>query len=138
MNKRIFYIVLGSVLFLLLGSSVYINFIAKNPNVINTFLLIQILLGLAVSIFTLYMGSSILVNRKNYEVMLISFLEVLFTLVLVILNIVYGYRNVVSAYEYSYYMEYVSMYMNVYLYGLFAFVMGLLTLNSFITYKVKN
>ena len=35
MNRKIFYIVLGVILFLLVGSSVYTNFICNNPDVVN-------------------------------------------------------------------------------------------------------
>lgn len=138
MNRKIFYIVLGVILFLLVGSSVYTNFICNNPNVVNYILLVQILLGVVSAIFTLYVGSSVLTNKKNYKIMLISLLEVLFTLILVTLNVVYGYKNVINVNVYNEYMEYVSMYTNIYIYGLFAFVLSLLTLNSFIDYKVKN
>ncbi len=138
MNRKIFYIVLGVILFLLVGSSVYTNFICNNPNIVNYILLVQILLGVVSAIFTLYVGSSVLTNKKNYKIMLISLLEVLFTLILVTLNVVYGYKNVINVNVYNEYMEYVSMYTNIYIYGLFAFVLSLLTLNSFIDYKVKN
>lgn len=138
MNRKIFYIVLGVILFLLVGSSVYTNFICNNPSVVNYILLAQILLGVVSSIFTLYVGSYVLTNKKNYKIMLISLLEVLFTLILVTLNVVYGYKNVINVNVYNEYMEYVSMYTNIYIYGLFAFVLSLLTLNSFIDYKVKN
>lgn len=138
MNRKIFYIVLGVILFLLVGSSVYTNFICNNPNVVNYILLVQILLGVVSAIFTLYVGSSVLTNKKNYKIMLISLLEVLFTLILVTLNVVYGYKNVINVNVYNEYMEYVSMYTNIYIYGLFAFALSLLTLNSFIDYKVKN
>ncbi len=138
MNRKAFYIVLGVILFLLVGSSIYTNFICNNPTIVNYILLAQILLGVITSIFTLYVGSNILTNKKSYKIMLISLLEVIFVLLLVTLNVVYGYKNVINANVYNEYMEYVSMYTNIYIYGLFAFILGLLTLNSFITYKVKN
>lgn len=138
MNKKTFYIVLGIILFLLVGSSVYTNFMCKNPNVINYILLAQVLLGVIASIFTLYVRSNVLTNKKNYKIMLISLLEVLFTLGLVTLNIVYGYKNAINTNIYNEYMEYVSMYTNIYIYGLFAFILGILTLNSYVDYKVKN
>lgn len=138
MNKKTFYIVLGVILFLLVGSSVYTNFICKNSNIINYILLVQILLGVIVSIYTLYVGSNVLTNKKNYKIMLVSLLEVLFTLGLVTLNVVYGYRNAINANVYNEYMEYVSMYINIYIYGLFAFILGILTLNSYVDYKAKN
>ena len=127
-NNKVLYIVLSSILLILVGSSIYINYIAKNSNVVSYILIAEIMLGIISGILTLFLC----VGKKSYKVLLISFLQVLLTIGLVILNTVYGYRELVNLNSYSEYMEYVSMNMNIYLFVIFGFVMGLFTLDQYI------
>jgi len=129
-NNKVLFIILGIVLFLLLGTSVYVNFIAKSSGVVSYVILSQIILGVVATISTLYLCK----NKKNHQVMFIAFLEILFSLSLVIFNTVYGYNKVMDINDYSQYMEYTSMNMNIYMYIIFAFVIGVFCLNSYIRY----
>ena len=130
-NNRVLFIVLSAILVILLGSSVYINFMAKNSEVVSYMLLAQIMIGIISAIVTLFLC----VGKKNYKVLLIAFLQILFTIGLVTLNTVYGYNNLINSNNYSEYMEYVSMNMNVYLFVIFGLVMGIFTLDQFIKYR---
>ena len=132
-NNKVLYIVLGVILFVLLGSSVYINFIAKDSTFLSYILLVQIMLGVASAIVTLFLCK----NKKSHQVLFISFLEVLFSLSIVTLNTIHGYNKVLNVTIYSEYMEYVSMIMNIYIFIIFSVIIGLLSLSQFIKYKLE-
>lgn len=134
-NKKILYITLIVDLVLLLGSSIFINFIAKNANLVSYIILGQIFIGILSCIVTLLIGSETL-NKKNYKVMFLSFLEILFVLSLIILNTTYGYRNILNDGVYKDYMIYVSTVINIYIYILFTCIIGLLNLHLFINDKL--
>ena len=129
-NNRILYIILASILFVLLVSSIYVNFIAKNSVAISYVLLVQIIIGIMSAIVTLFLCR----DKKNYQVLLIAFLEILFTMGLVTLNTMYGYSNVLDITNYGEYMEYVSMNMNIYIFTIFGLIIGVFSLNQFIKY----
>lgn len=133
-SNKVLYIVLSLILLVLIGSSVYVNFLCENTNVISYVLLGQIIVGIISSMVTLLLCN----NKKNHKVLFISFLEILFTLGLVCLNTFYGYKNAVNIANYAEYMEYVSMNMNIYLFVIFAGVIGLLSLDLFIKNHRKN
>lgn len=127
-NNKILYVILSTILLVLVGSSVYVNFMAKDANLVSYIMIGEIMLGIASSIVTLFMC----VGKKSHKVLLISFLQVLFTIGLVTLNTVYGYKELVNLNSYNEYMEYVSMNMNVYLFIIFGVIMGLFTLDQYI------
>ena len=107
-----------------------IHFASKNDVVVSYIILGQIILGIVSSIVTMFLCN----NKKNHEVIGIAFFEILFSLALVILNTVYGYKNIVDFNNYGMYMEYASMHANVYLFVVFAFLIGIFYLNSYIKY----
>ena len=127
-NNKVLYIVLGVILFALAGSSVYVNFIADNAEIVSYVLLSQIMLGIVSAIVTMFLC----VGKKTYKVLFISFLQVLFVLALVILNTVYGYKNIVNKIDYGEYMEYVSMNLSICLYIVFTAFIGLFSLRQYI------
>lgn len=129
-NNKILYIILASILFVLLGSSIYVNFIAKSSIVVSYVLLVQIIIGVMSAIVTLFLCR----DKKNYQVLLIAFLEILFTMGLVTLNTMYGYSNLIDITNYGEYMEYVSMNMNIYIFTIFGLIIGLFSLDQFIKY----
>jgi len=85
-GNKVLYIILWIILFVLIGSSVYVDFISKSVKGVSYILLGQILLGVFSAIATLFLCK----NKKNYKVLFIAFLEILFVLGLVILNTVGG------------------------------------------------
>lgn len=133
-NNKILYIILSCILLILLGSSVFVNFIAKDSNLVSYVLLGEIMLGITSAIVTLFLC----VGKKSCKVLLISFLQIVFTIGLVILNFVYGYKKLVNFEAYNEYMEYVSMNMNIYLFLIFGAVMGLFSLDQYIRYFNKR
>lgn len=135
-SRKTLFILLAVILFLLLGSSVYINFIAKTSSGFTYILLGQMFLGIVSCLMTLFIGLNVFLKKKNYELLFISFLEILFVLGLIVLNYVYGYKNVTNMDNYIEYMEYVSMEFNIYIYLIFMCIIGLLTLNLFIKEKL--
>jgi len=133
-GNKVLYIILWIILFVLIGSSVYVDFISKSVKGVSYILLGQILLGVFSAIATLFLCK----NKKNYKVLFIAFLEILFVLGLVILNTVYGYKNLLDITNYNEYMEYVSMNINIYLFLAFNLIIGLLSLDLFIKNNNKN
>ncbi len=138
MSKKVLFIVLGVILFLLVGSSIYVNFMAKSGVVVSYLLFAQIVLGLVAVITTLFASNKAFISKKSHEVLLIAFLESLFVLGLVILNTVVGYRDVTNIVNYGEYMEYVSMYMNIYLFLGFSLILGAFSLNFYIKSLLNN
>lgn len=132
-NNKILYIILGAILFVLVGTSVYVNFMVKSSEVVSYILLAQIMIGIASSVVTLFMCE----HKKNHIVFTISFLQILFSIVIVILNTVYGYKELLDLNNYNEYMEYVSMNMNVYLFIMFGAFMGLFSLDQYVKYLKK-
>ena len=137
-NKKVLFIVLGVIFAILIGTSVYVNFLAKSSNGLTYILIGQILLGIVAAIATLFVGVNSFSNKKNYKLLFIAFLEILFALGLVTLNYVYGYNKIVEFSNYNEYMEYISMEMNLWVFAVFALIIGLLTLNLFIKDKMKS
>lgn len=136
-KKKILYIVLGSLLVLLLGSTIYIDFIAKTSAGLTYLLIGQMFIGIAGTLTTLFLGLKAFENKKNYELLLIAFLEVLFVLGVVTINYVFGYGNAVNSVDYFDYMGFVSMEFNILIYVIFTAILGLLTLNAFINDKLN-
>lgn len=134
-NRDKLFLVLGVVLFVLIGSSVYISLIAKFSKGMDYLIIGQMFMGIVAVIFTLFMGLKVFDNKKGYEILFIAFLELLFVLGIVCLNYVYGYGRVVDSNNYIEYMRYVSLEFNIYIYLFFVFVIGLLNLNAFINEK---
>jgi len=136
-NKVVLFIMLGALLTLLIVSSIYMDFIAKSSKGFTYILIGQMLVGILASLVTLFIGLKVFNNKKNYELLFIGFLEIMFVFGLVLLNYVYGYHNVVNSNNYIEYMEYVSMEFNLFIYLIFVFVIGLLTLNLFVANKIN-
>ena len=134
-NRNKLFLVLGVVLFVLIGSSVYISLIAKSSKGLDYLIIGQMFMGIGAVIFTLFMGLKVFDNKKGYEILFIAFLELLFVLGIVCLNYVYGYGRVVDSNNYIEHMRYVSLEFNIYIYLFFVFVIGLLNLNAFINEK---
>lgn len=134
-KKTLLFIILGSLLGLLLVSSIYMNFIATTSKGFTYVMLGQMFIAPVAVLITLFLGSSIFINKKNYELMFIGFLEALFVLGIVILNYVFGYRTSIVYSNYIEYMRYVSMEFNIFIYLLFTIIIGVLTLNLFIFNK---
>ena len=65
-------------------------------------------------------------------------LELLFVLGVVTINYVWGYASVVNKYDYTDYMEFVSMEFNIYLYVILLVVIGLLNMNLYLNEKFQN
>ena len=136
-NKKILYIVLGSLLALLVGSSIYIDFITKSSTGLTYLLILEMFIGIAGALTTLFLGLKVFENKKNHELLFMAFLEVLFVLGVITLNWIFGYGKVIDAVDYFDYMGYASMEFNIILYGIFTIVMGLLALNAFINDKLS-
>lgn len=136
-NKKILYIVLGSLLALLIGSSIYTTFIAKTSAGFTYLLIGQMFIGIAGALTTLFLGLKAFENKKNHELLFMTFLEILLVLGVVTLNWVFGYGKVINPVDYFDYMGYASMEFNIILYGIFTVVMGLLALNAFINEKLS-
>ena len=136
-NKKILYIVLGSLLALLVGSSIYIDFIAKSTAGLTYLIIGQMFVGIAGALTTLFLGLKAFENKKNHELLFMAFLEILFVLGIITLNWLFGYGKVINAVDYFDYMGYASMEFNIILYGIFTVVMGLLALNAFINDKLS-
>ena len=98
-NKKWLIVVFSVAALLLLGSSVYIDFIAKTSSGLTYVLIGQMFVGIIASLFTLFLGLAAFPKKKNYELLLIAFLELVFVLGLVILNYVYGYGNAINVSE---------------------------------------
>lgn len=136
-SKILLFIVLGAILVLLIGSSIYVDFIAESSNGVTYILIAQMFLGILGLLLTLFMGLKIFENKKSHELLFIGFLETVFVLSVVIFNYVYGYGTVINQSDYIDYMGYISMEFNIYLYIVFAGIIGLLTLNLFVKYKLS-
>lgn len=135
--KKWLIIALGSVGLLLLGSSIYVDFIAKSSKGLTYLLIGQIFVGIAGSLLTLFLGLNAFPKKKNHELLFIAFLELVFVLGLVTLNYVCGYGNVINRSDYIDYMAYVSMEFNIYIYVIFIAVIGLLDLNLYLKEKLS-
>ena len=137
-NKKILYVILSAILFVILVSSIYINFISKSGKGMDLLIIGNIFLGIGAAITTLFMGLKVFDSKKGYQILFIAFLELLLVLAIVCLNYVYGYGKVVNLNNYVDYMRYVSLEFNIYIYCLFIFVIGLLNLNSYISDKKES
>lgn len=127
-NNKILGVILSIILLALVGSAVYVNFLAKDSSLVSYILLGEIMLGILSSVITLFLC----VGKKSYKVLLISFFQILFTIGVVILNTVYGYAKLIDFNSFNQHMEYISMNMNVYLFIIFGVFMGLFTLDQYI------
>ena len=74
--------------------------------------------------------------KKTYELLFVGFLEILLVLSIVVFNYINGYGGVVDSNNYVDHMNYVSMEFNIYIYIIFVGIIGLLTLNSFVSEKL--
>ena len=137
-SRKWLYGILCGVVLLLLGSSIYINFVTKNSNYLTYLLIGQMFVGIIGFLSILFLGLDGLEHKKSYELLFIGLLELLFVLGLVILNYVCGYASVVNKYDYTDYMGFVSMEFNIYLYIILLVVIGMLNINLYITEKFKN
>lgn len=136
MNKKtLLFVILGSLLGLLLVSSIYMNFIAITSKGFTYIMLGQMFIAPVAVLVTLFLGSNVFINKKSHELMFMGFLQTLFILGLVLLNYVFGYRNAINYSDYIEYMRYVSMEFNVFIYLMFAIIIGVFTLNLFIVNK---
>ena len=135
-NKKLLFIILSVILFVLASSSVYINLIAKSSKGMDYLIIGDMFLGIVAAITTLFFGLSVFENKKGYQILFIAFLELVLVLATVCLNYVYGYRNIVDSNNYIEHMRYVSLEFNIFIYCVFIFVVGLLNLNAFINEKV--
>lgn len=136
-NKKWLIVALSVIALLLLGSSIYIDFIAKSSKGLTYLLIGQIFIGIVASLLTLFLGLYAFPKKKNYELLFMAFLELVFVLGLVTLNYVYGYGNAIDKSDYIDYMGYVSMEFNIYIYIIFVAIIGLLNLNSFLKEKLN-
>lgn len=137
-RKSLVYILLGVIGLLLIGCSIYINFIAKSSAGLSYIVLFGLMIGIFGSIGFILLGNKYLTDKKDYHIMFSAFLILVFTFALSILNVVYGYKGVVNVNDYKEYMVYVSAHTNLYIYGLFTSVIGVLTLNMFINQKLRK
>ena len=135
-NKKILYIILACLFAVILASSIYVNFIAKSIKLFDYILIGQIFLGIGASMITLFLGLNIFNNKKTYELLFVGFLEILLVLSIVVFNYINGYGGVVDSNNYVDHMNYVSMEFNIYIYIIFVGIIGLLTLNSFVSEKL--
>ena len=134
-GKNILLIVIGVILLVLLGSSVYINFIANTGDNISYIVLADLIIGILGSISVILLGNKYLTNKKDHQVMFVGFLLLVFTLAISILNVVHGYNSVLEAGNYQKYMVYVSTITNIYIYLFFTLIIGIINLNLFIKNK---
>lgn len=138
MNKKsVMFVVLGVLFMLIVGSSIYIDFIAKTTKGFDYIIICQMILGISAVLTTLFMGLSLFPKKKNYELLLIAFLESIFVLGVIVLNYVIGYRNLVDVSNYVDHMGYISMEFNIILYFILVMIIGLLDLNLFIMDKLS-
>lgn len=137
-GKSLVYILLSFVGLLLIGSSIYVNFIAKSSEILSYIILVGLMVGIFGSISFILLGNKYLIDKKDYHILFVGFLILVFTFALSILNVVYGYKGIVNVNDYKEYMLYVSAHTNLYIYGLFTLIIGVLTLNLFINNKLKN
>ena len=135
-KNKIILLVLSVIVLALLGISVYVNFIAKNSSGFSYIILAGLLIGILGSMCMIIFGNKHLDNKKDYHVLTIGFLVLVFTLGISILNIVYGYNNLLDFNNYKEYMVYVSTITNTYIYALFTFVVGFIDLNLYIKHVV--
>lgn len=136
-GKSLLYIILGAIVVLLVSIGIYINFISKDDVVSSYLVLLSLIIGIIGAVSFLVLGMKYLSNKKDYQIMFVSFLILLFTLGLGILNVIYGYHRVVNLNDYVGYMNYVSTYNNLYIYTFFTSIIGVINLNLFIKYKVS-
>ena len=134
--KIALYTIISILGFILLSASIYMNLIAKSSTGLTILLIAQIFIGIAGCLITLFMGLKVYNEKKNFELLCISFLEVLLVLGVVIFNYVNGYGSIVNRNDYIEYMEYVSMEYNIYVYIIFIVVIGILTLNLYLKEKL--
>ncbi len=134
-SKKILFLVLSIVLFVLIGSSVYISLIAKSSKGIDYLIIGQMFVGIGAAIITLFMGLKAFDTKKAYQILFIAFLELLLVFAIVCLNYVYGYGRIVTSNNYIEHMKYISLEFNIYIYLIFIFIIGLLNLNAFINEK---
>lgn len=137
-GKFLVYILLSFVGLLLIGSSVYVNFIAKSSEALSYIVLAGLMIGIFGSIGFILLGNKCLTEKKDYHIMFVGFLILVFTFALSILNVVYGYKGILNVNDYKEYMLYVSTHTNLYIYGLFTSIIGVLTLNMFINHKTER
>lgn len=136
-NKKWLIVVLSIAALLLLVSSIYIDLIAKTSKGLTYVLIGQIFIGIIASLFTLFLGLDAFPKKKNYQLLFIAFLELVFILGLVTLNYVYGFGNAINRSDYIDYMGYVSMEFNICIYIIFVAVIGLLNLNAFLKERLN-
>lgn len=135
-TKKNLFIILGVIFFLLIGSAIYVNFFAKSIQGLTYILLSQIFLGIISTMVTLFLGGRVMNNKKNYEILFLALLQCFFVLGIVTMCYVYGYNTVLDADNYTKYMEYISMNMNINLYMIFTFIFALLNFNLYIKEKI--
>ena len=136
-NKKWLIVVFSVAALLLLGSSIYVDFIAKTSSGLTYVLIGQMFVGIVASLLTLFLGLDAFPKKKSYQLLLIAFLELVFVLGLVTLNYVYGYGNAINRSDYIDYMGYVSMEFNICIYIVFVAVIGLLNLNAFLKERLN-
>ena len=134
--KKYLFITLGVFLSIILGTSIYVN-VASSASGFTYILIAQIFVGILSVLATLFLGLYAFPKKKNYELMLFSFLESLFVLGILIFNYVYGYGGAVNSNNYIEHMEYISMEFTIYLYVIFVIIIGLLTLDLFVKERIS-
>lgn len=137
-KNKIILLVLSLILFVLVGVSVYVNFIAKDIKGMSYVVLGSLVFGVLGSIAVIMLGNKYLDNKKDYHVLTVGFLVLLFTLCINILNVVHGYGSLIDYNNYNEYMLYVSSITSVYMYAFFVGVVGLIDFNLYIKYIVEK
>lgn len=138
MKNKVIIIFLSVLAFLLVGSSLYINLIARKDTGMSYIILIDLLIGIGASIYFIVLGNKYLENKKDYQIMFISLLILVFTLAISIFNVSVGYSNVLNINNYKSYMAYSSANMSLWIYVLYIVIIGIINLNMFIKYKISE
>lgn len=119
-------------------SCILICFAFKNPSVSSYFILINMILSIIVSMYVFLKGNKYLQDKKDYEIMFVAFLLLMFTFLSMTLASVAGYKSVAYSTGYVSYMEYTSTLFNLLIYLIFILIIGIFNLNLYIKSKIIN